>query len=73
MACYVVDLNPIENLWAILKDKVAEVSPKTVEDLINIIIDVWNNLSMRTIENLINSMPKRLRKVLESEGNPIDY
>ena len=67
------DLNPIENLWAIMKAKVSEIGPTTIEDLISVIFDVWNSISMTTISNLIDSMPRRLKKVLKSEGNPIDY
>ena len=30
---YSTDLNPIENLWAILKDKVADEHPTSAKDL----------------------------------------
>jgi transposase len=41
------DLNPIENLWTIMKDIVIELNPTTVDDFINDIISVWNNISQR--------------------------
>lgn len=37
------DLNPIENLWAIVKKQAAEKKPKNKTDLDNIIMDTWHN------------------------------
>ena len=35
------DINPIENLWSILKRRVEELNPKTEEQLIECVFDVW--------------------------------
>ena len=35
------DLNPIENLWVILKNKVAEEQPSSLKQLENVIKKVW--------------------------------
>ena len=40
------DLNPIENLWVILKNKVAEEQPSSLKQLENVIkksLDTWDN------------------------------
>ena len=57
------DLNPIENLWAIMKDRVEQVEPS----------DVWNNLEVSTIHNLINSVPERLNAVVLNGGAQTGY
>lgn len=54
------DMNQIENLWSILKDKVYELSPKTENELIDIIFETWEKLDVHWIRRLIDSMPSRL-------------
>lgn len=67
------DLNPIENLWAILKRKVEELRPQTKDDLINIIFDAWRNIDARILNNLIDSMKNRLQLVIQKNGEPNGY
>lgn len=67
------DLNPIENLWAILKAKVDEFNPQSVDDLIKLIFDAWENLDVRLIYNLIDSIPSRLQAVIGNGGFPTKY
>ncbi|KAF7692910.1 Transposable element Tc3 transposase [Cucumispora dikerogammari] len=42
------DLNPIENIWGVLKKKVNERSPKSIEELKNIIEEEWYSLPLET-------------------------
>ena len=67
------DLNPIENLWGIMKKDVDELQPKTKDDLIETIIRTWDNINQRTIDNLIDSMPTTLREVLSKSGRHMGY
>jgi transposase len=67
------DLNPIENLWAIMKSRVIELAPKTLDDLERIVKDVWNAISDQEIMNLICSMRNRLMKCVEAGGGPNGY
>lgn len=67
------DLNPIENLWSIMKQRVFELQPKTKEDLIASIIAVWESITQELISNLINSMPERLKEVVKNNGDHINY
>jgi hypothetical protein len=67
------DLNPIENLWAIVKKRIAEVGPATLPELINVIIAAWNAISPEEVANLTHSMPNRLQKTVEAEGGPNGY
>lgn len=62
------DLNPIENLWAIIKRAVDKQKPSNCEQLKELITQEWNNISAETIENLLKSMPKRIETVLKKKG-----
>ena len=59
------DLNPIENLWNIMKNKVAKKDTSSLPKLKNAIKEVWTiDFSPSYLENL-SSMPKRLKDVLK--------
>jgi transposase len=67
------DLNPIENLWAILKKKVNKKNPRTKLELKEAIIKVWYHEMDGTLERLVDSMPDRCLKVLKAKGFPTKY
>ena len=74
------DLNPIENLFACLRRRLAEmyVDPAkanvTKGVFVSDIIDVLVGLQADgTIDRLCRSMPRRLAKVIEKEGGPTGY
>jgi len=68
------DLNPIENLWAIMKIKVAEQNPKSRHDLIQAITTAWNNqIDETTLRNLFKSMKRRIEHVRKNKGGTTEY
>ena len=67
------DINPIENLWAILKKKLRERDTSTIAKLEAAIYDVWYNLDPGMLRNLASSIPKRLREVIRRKGYPTKY
>jgi transposase len=67
------DLNPIENIWGVLKTNVNKHNFKTREEFILIIKKCWNEIDQNTINNTINSMPKRIKQVIENNGFSINY
>ena len=67
------DLNPIENLWGIMKKDVEDYQPKTKDDLIETIFRTWESITQETINNLINSMTTRLREVVTENGRQTSY
>jgi transposase len=67
------DLNPIENIWGILKTRVDRRKPRTKEELITVAKQSWESIEMATIRAAIESMPRRIAKVIEQGGNKIDY
>ena len=51
------DLNPIENLWTILKDKMSEKQPASAKELLNTFKVVWvHELSAEYCQSLVESM-----------------
>lgn len=65
------DLNPIENLWAILAAKVSAMGPRREEDLQKFIIKAWNDISMQLVNTLVSSFQQRLREVIAAKGETI--
>ena len=53
------DLNLIENLWMVMKDKVVKKQPSSLPDLCRAIKEVWvKKISKEYCTNLVNSMPR---------------
>jgi len=68
-------LNPIGNLWKILKDRIQQRKPfpRTVEQLKVALREEWNKLEPYVLYNLINNMPKRVKMVIEAKGGHSKY
>ena len=66
------DLNPIENLWSIVKEKVRKRFPNA-RNLRALAIQEWNTIDFQTINSLIDSMPERIRMLIKKKGNTIKY
>jgi len=64
------DLNPIEHVWAIMKNRLEVLDTKDTESFKVAINKVWTELweSKDMISNLINSMPDRIEKCLKTKG-----
>ena len=62
------DLNPLENLWGIIKAQIKKDKPKKLGDAKNEIISSWNNISKDLCLKLIRFMPKRLKNVIKQKG-----
>lgn len=63
------DLNPIENVWRIVKDKLRHYDrPRSSQEMIQTVTTVWNEVSEDELFRLISSMPDRLKAVIEAKG-----
>lgn len=64
------DLNPIENLWALLKKRLAvyERAPTNMAELWLRIQEEWSNIPEETLHKLVESMPKRIQSVKKNKG-----
>lgn len=69
---YSPDLNPIENIWSILKRNIAKEHITTKIGLRKSIYRIWNAIDQHHIQNAIISMKDRLIKVIEAKGSYID-
>jgi len=67
------DLNPIENIWGILKESVRKRNPQTKEDLEQFAQEEWVRIPQKTIKKTIMSVPKRCDQIISREGEKCDY
>ena len=69
------DLNPIENLWFILKHEVSKNVNEIndIRDLKRVIRTCWENISPAYVKKLYLSMPRRLRAVQVCKGHLTKY
>ena len=67
------DLNPIENMWNIMKRRIEKRKPKNINDLKTYIDEEWEHIEKDLVINLIDSMKNRCRLVIESKGERIKY
>ena len=69
------DLNPIENLWGIIKRKIATKTVSNRQQMICTIIDHWyRDVSITTtLQALIHSMPARITAVIKARGGHTKY
>jgi len=65
------DLNPIENLWAIMKLERAQ--KRTISERNAEIEKIWNDIGPDVIKSFIESMPRRIQMVIEPNGKTIKY
>ena len=67
------DLNIIEPLWKILKDRVSKHSPRSIQDLWNICEREWMEIPDYVIMNLYKSIPRRISSIIKSRGQNSKY
>jgi DDE superfamily endonuclease/Transposase len=71
------DINPIENLWAILQHRVfgAQKIFHSRKSLLAALRQEWDTIRQdrALLGNLVSSMPKRIEQVIERKGGHIDF
>ena len=69
------DLNPIENLWSIMKLRLRNEDCATKIKLIEAIIRIWyrDPEIKENCQKLVDSMPNRVQQVLKNNGGHIMY
>lgn len=74
---YSPDLNPIENLWALMKAEIYRLHPElthtedtvaTQHALVLAAMEAWDSLEERILQNLCETMPNRVNAVIAAEG-----
>ena len=73
------DLNPIENCWQLLKNRLtkrwhkAGRRPKFRAELIQQAQEEWDNISQDAINNLVDSMSHRVKACIKVRGASTKY
>lgn len=67
------DLNPIENVWGVMKKAVERSKPQNLDDLEVKIKEIWDDLSLEYLKKLISSMPSRVTQCIEVHGEKTKY
>jgi transposase len=62
------DLNPMENMWSIVKRRIRGPLSATAEDLKGKIKEAWVEVPQRVVDRLVLSFPKRVRTVKKRKG-----
>jgi transposase len=62
------DLNPIENVWRVLKYRIGKRFPKTLDELRQYLIEEWDKLELKDFVHYIKEMPERCQAVIDAEG-----
>ena len=67
------DLNPIKDLWGILKRNAEVCKVSNICQLRDVIMEEWKSIPVATCEALVNSMPRRVKAVLDNDGGHTKY
>ena len=67
------DLNPIENIWALLKRRIIKKQAHNKYELIQKAEESWNEISQDIISNVIDSMPRRIQACIDNNGDLTPY
>lgn len=69
------DLSPIENMWAIVKQRIKKKMIHSKSELINEFLTIWarSDELKPTCEALYSSMPCRISMCIKARGGPIHY
>ncbi len=67
------DMNPIENLWGIVKRKMRDTRPNNADDLKATVKETWASIPPQQCHKLITSMPRQIEAVIKAKGAPTKY
>lgn len=67
------DLSPIENVWDLLKSRIAAKEPRNINELKSCIKDVWENITSEECRKYTLSVPDRIAKMSQRNGGHSGY
>jgi len=70
---YSPDLNPIENLWGILKSRIENRLVHTIDEIERVLREEWEAFEPVFLSKFINSMPNRCAEVIANGGHKSHY
>jgi transposase len=62
------DINPIENLWSTIQNRITSKTPTNTLSLKNISTRTWNALTLDEISRYIEALPKRYHEIIQRKG-----
>ena len=66
------DLSPIEELWALVEEKLNCYNFKTLDEMTRKLLWVWNRIPKTICKNLIDSFDKKLELLAEKKGERVN-
>jgi hypothetical protein len=72
---YSPDLNPIENVWSFLIQRLNKLPtrPQNIEDLCAKVFSLWDTVPLDDVRRLYSSMTSRMDLCQKNHGFPIKY
>jgi len=67
------DLNPIENLWSIVKHNVEKRIPTNISELNQYLVEEWEKIPSFMLSNLVLSMNRRCQMIIDNNGERFNY
>ena len=69
------DLSPIENVWKQLKDRISARRHriKTIQEMEMALKQEWGKIEEEFLDKLMESMPRRIKQMLQNKGGSIKY
>lgn len=63
------DLSPIETLWHVMKKRLRANPARSVQELRERLQNIWDNFTPEECQNLVNTLPRRIRAVIQNKGD----
>ncbi|KAL4500848.1 hypothetical protein ABPG72_020082 [Tetrahymena utriculariae] len=70
---YSPDLNPIENVWSIVKTKLQKLNIQDEKNLKKQVKKIWKEIDQEVISKIINSWKDRCESIIQQKGDTINY
>jgi len=69
------DLNPIENIWAHMKSRIAKEYGHitSINAMKQVVVNMWMEFEDGRWDHLIESMPERIQAVIKAKGGSTSY
>ena len=67
------DVNPIENIWSIVKRQVEKRKPKNIDELELVLAQEFKNTDISIVVNCVISIKKRCLSLISSNDERIKY
>ena len=67
------DINPIENVWNIIKKVIGNQFPCKREEMWDRVCDAWYSVATSVLEELYNSMPRKIADLYKTKGHATKY